>query len=145
MNDFIIKESTEEETRYIDVALGTFNASKVPYTPPFSQETPFIPLEYCIKDEEERIIAGIKAELYGWGILTIYLLWVSEDYRGHGLGTQLLKKVEGEAMSIGCSLIHLDTFDFQAKDFYLAHGFEIFGVLDDCPPDHKRFYLKKKI
>ena len=40
-------------------------------------------------------------------------------------------------------LIHLDTFDFQAKDFYLKHGYEVFGVLDDCPKGHKRYYMKK--
>ncbi|PPE03578.1 hypothetical protein HCUR_00960 [Holospora curviuscula] len=26
------------------------------------------------------------------------------------------------------------TFDFQVKDFYLKQGYEIFGVLEDCPP-----------
>lgn len=45
----------------------------------------------------------------------------------------------------GCNLVHLDTFDFQAKDFYLKHGYEVFGVLDDCPMEHKRYYMKKNI
>ena len=45
----------------------------------------------------------------------------------------------------GCHLIHLDTFDFQAKDFYIKHGYEVFGVLDECPKKHKRYYLKKLI
>lgn len=40
-------------------------------------------------------------------------------------------------------LIHLDTFDFQAKDFYLKHGDEIFGVLEDCSKGYKRYYMKK--
>lgn len=42
-----------------------------------------------------------------------------------------------------CKLIHLDTFDFQAKDFYMKHEYEIFGILDDCPIEHKRYYMKK--
>ncbi|WP_202127900.1 hypothetical protein [Clostridium sp. C2-6-12] len=41
------------------------------------------------------------------------------------------------------NLLHLDTFDFQAKDFYLKHGYEVFGVLDDCPMEHKRYYMKR--
>ena len=41
---------------------------------------------------------------------------------------------EEEAKAMGATLVHLDTFDWQAKDFYLKHGYEIFGVLDDCPP-----------
>ncbi len=42
-------------------------------------------------------------------------------------------------------LIHLDTFDFQAKDFYLKHGYDIFGILDECPQKHKRYFMKKFI
>lgn len=45
----------------------------------------------------------------------------------------------------GCYLVHLDTFDFQAKDFYLKHGYEIFGVLADCPKEHNRYFMKKNI
>ena len=43
------------------------------------------------------------------------------------------------------ALIHLDTCDFQSKDFYLKQGYEIFGVLDNCPKGHKRYYLKKML
>ena len=73
----------------------------------------------------------------------ISVLFVDELYRGKGLGTLLVKHLEEEAKSLGLKLIHLDTFDFQAKDFYLKLGYEIFGVLDYCPKGHKRYYLKK--
>lgn len=73
----------------------------------------------------------------------ISVLFVDEPYRGRGLGTWLLKHVEEKAKSTGIRLIHLDTFDFQAKDFYLRQGYEIFGVLEDCPKGHSRYYLKK--
>jgi hypothetical protein len=39
--------------------------------------------------------------------------------------------------------LHLDTFDFQAKDFYVKHGYEVFGVLEDCPEGHVRYFMKK--
>tara|TARA_R110002124_G_scaffold52032_2_gene150095 strand:+ start:12887 stop:13060 length:174 start_codon:yes stop_codon:yes gene_type:complete len=55
----------------------------------------------------------------------------------------LLRKAEIEAKSMGASLSHLDTFDWQAKDFYLKSDYEIFGVLDDCPVGHNRYYMKK--
>ena len=44
-------------------------------------------------------------------------------------GSTLLKEVEKIAKEKGCKLVHLDTFDFQAKDFYLKRGYEIFDVL----------------
>ncbi len=53
------------------------------------------------------------------------------------MGAILLNKIETEAKAKGCYLIHLDTFDFQAKDFYLKNGYEIFGVIENCPPNHK--------
>lgn len=49
----------------------------------------------------------------------------------------------GDAKAMGVKLVHLDTFDFQAKDSYLKHGYKILGVLGDCPKGHKRYYLKK--
>lgn len=44
---------------------------------------------------------------------------------------------------MGAKLAHTDTFDFLTIDFYLKHGYEIFGTLDNCPEGHKRYYLKK--
>lgn len=29
------------------------------------------------------------------------------------------------------------------KDFYIKHGYEVFGVLDDCPKGHKRYFFNK--
>jgi GNAT superfamily N-acetyltransferase len=68
--------------------------------------------------------------MYCWRTVQIESLWVDPRYRSKGYGSTLLRKVEEEAHKRGCSLIHLDTFDFQAKDFYLAHAYEVFGVLD---------------
>tara|TARA_Y100000815_G_C13311257_1_gene488622 strand:+ start:572 stop:826 length:255 start_codon:yes stop_codon:yes gene_type:complete len=81
--------------------------------------------------------------IYHWGILSIEELFVNKFFRHKQLGSYLLSKVENEAKALGATLSHLDTFDFQAKDFYLKHGYIIFGILNDCPPDHERFYLKK--
>jgi GNAT superfamily N-acetyltransferase len=81
--------------------------------------------------------------MYCWGMLYVDVLFVEENHRGGQLGSLLLNKVEAEAKAIGASLSHLDTFDWQAKEFYLKHGYKVFGVLDDCPKGHKRYYMKK--
>ena len=75
----------------------------------------------------------------------IDILWVDEGARGQGLGTKLLEDAQRIARENQCTLIHLDTFDFQAKDFYLRHGFHLFGVLEGCPEGHCRYYLSKKL
>lgn len=141
MKSFVIEESTREECQIVDDGIVKYNCSKVPFT----QEPYFIPINRVIKDIDGSVIAGINSVLYCWNCLYIDILWVKEEYRKEGYGSALLNEVENIAKQKGCKLVHLDTFDFQAKDFYLKHGYEVFGILDDCPSGHKRFYLKKNI
>lgn len=122
----------------IDAKLYAYNKKCVPAT----QEPESIDLRYVIKENNE-IIAGICGNVYTWKILYLELLFVNETHRNKNLASILLKRVEEEAKAIGVSLVHTDTYEFQAKDFYLKHGYEIFGVLDDCPQGYKRYYLKK--
>jgi GNAT superfamily N-acetyltransferase len=135
-----ITKSTPEEKDYLDKKITEFNSSKVPFT----QKDPHIHLGYTIKDESNNILGGITAVLYCWGCLYVDVLWIAENYRGQQLGSLLIDKVESKAKELGCKIAHLDTFDFQAKDFYIKKGYELFGELDNCPPNHKRFYLKKE-
>lgn len=137
---FVIVPASPEEAAAIDMKLAEFNNRQVPFT----QEPSLLHQNYLIKDGE-TIIAGLKADIYYWRILFIEVLFVEEQYRGQGLGSALLKKVEDEARALGTTLAHLDTFDFQAKDFYIKHGYQLFGSLDDCPPGHQRHYLKKRL
>lgn len=133
-----IISATPKEAEYISDKVAEFNNSRIPFT--HGQTRLF--KNYVVK-EKNNIIAGINACIYYWGLLYIDFLFVDEKHRGKNLGSQLLEYVENEAISLGAYLSHLDTFDFQAKDFYLKHGYEIFGILEDCPPNHCRYYFKK--
>ncbi|MFO8991857.1 GNAT family N-acetyltransferase [Legionella pneumophila serogroup 1] len=137
---YTVLEANSEESEYIRDEIVRFNIQKVPLT----QNEILLHKNYVIKEHNE-IVAGITAKIYMWGILFIDILFIAESHRKKQLGTYLLNKVEDEAKKEGATLAHLDTFDFQAKDFYLKHGYEVFGVLDNCPPGHKRFYLKKAL
>lgn len=141
MADYIIEESTREHCGLVDDGIVEYNLSKVAFT----QEPSFIPINRVIKGSNGEVMAGINSVLYCWNCLYVDVLWVKEEYRKEGYGSVLLNEVEKVAKEKGCKLIHLDTFDFQAKDFYLKHGYEVFGVLDDCPVEHKRYYLKKNL
>jgi GNAT superfamily N-acetyltransferase len=137
----MIDRLSPSDARVLSERIVEFNSSLVPFT----QSQPFVPIAYGFKDGRGDMLGGITATVYCWKVLCIDVLWVSEDYRGKGVGSALLRAVEDEARQMGCALAHLDTFDFQAKSFYLKHGYEIFGELEDCPPGHKRIYLKKAI
>lgn len=131
--------STDEDARFINDKIVEFNKTKVP----LSQDVDFIALNFHVKNEEGLVIAGINSLMYYWYILHIDVLFVDEKYRDHNIGRALLSKAENKAKLLGAKLAHLDTFDWQAKDFYLKSGYEIFGILGDCPEGHQRYYLKK--
>ena len=90
-----------------------------------------------------RIVAGLGGETYcGW--LFIRYLWVSNALRGKGIGRELMGAAEGRALERGCHSAWVDTFSFQAPAFYSKLGYDVFGELD-YPPDHKRFFLQKRL
>ncbi len=121
MFNWDITVSNEKETQILNDKIISFNKNCTPFT----QNTPFINLNFHIKNKQGSIIAGIQSLLYCWGMLYVDILFVEEAYRHQHLGSLLLSKVEAEGKSLGASLCHLDTFDWQAKDFYLKQGYEI--------------------
>jgi len=141
LSKYIMRECTTGDVDCIVNGLLDYNLSKVPQI----QERDFIRIDRVIERANGEIIAGILGKMYYWNCLYIDILWVNEAYRKEGFGSRLLKEVENIAKEKGCYLIHLDTFDFQAKDFYVKYGYEVFGTLDDCPQEHKRYFLKKNI
>lgn len=142
MNEmYDIVNCTNNDADYICDRLVEYNLRQVEKT----QKVDFVNINKKIVDENSTIIAGCIAKMYCWNIVYVDILWVDEQYRKHGLGTKLLNEIEKIAIEEKCKLIHLDTFDFQAKDFYIKQGYEVFGVLEDCPENHCRYYLKKKL
>jgi GNAT superfamily N-acetyltransferase len=90
------------------------------------------------------VVGGLwAASLFRW--LHLQLLFVPEPMRGHGIGSALLATAETEARRRGCLGIYVDTFSFQAVPFYEKAGFSVFGVLDECPPGHRRVFLQKRL
>ncbi|MCU1740943.1 MULTISPECIES: GNAT family N-acetyltransferase [unclassified Pseudomonas] len=96
------------------------------------------------RDSEGQVIGGMFGHS-GMGWLYIDYLWLNHALRSRGLGGQLLKRAEDEARSRGCKGVFLYTYSFQAPDFYQKQGYQVMGVLEDCPPGHQRYYLKKSL
>ena len=99
---------------------------------------------FVLRDAKEEIVGGILGELY-WEWFYVDLMWVREDLRQYGHGRRLLTHAEDEARRRGASHVYLDTFSFQAPDFYQKNGYEIFGELTDYPPGHRRFFFTKQL
>ena len=129
----------EAEIDFIEKQLIDYNLSIVP-----TNENPlFQKLNYSIKDIEGNIIAGLLAIKYYWHSAFVDIIWVDEKHRDKKLGSKLLEKLEIDLKALGCKLVHLDTFDFQAPNFYVKNGYTLYGELKDNPKGHSRFYYCK--
>lgn len=80
---------------------------------------------------------------YAW--LLIQLMYLPEDLRGQGYGSRLLALAEDEARQRGAAHAYLDTFSFQALEFYRKHGYQVFGELQDFPKGHTRYFMTKNL
>jgi GNAT superfamily N-acetyltransferase len=89
------------------------------------------------------MLVGGAVGTINWYWLHISLLWVAESRRHAGLGSQLMAAIEQAGIERGCTRAHLDTFSYQARPFYEQQGYRVFGVLEDYPTGHQRFFLEK--
>ena len=99
---------------------------------------------FAIYAPDDAIVGGIIGETH-WNWLFIHLMWIKDELRGKGYGHRLLVAAEGMGRKRGATHAYLDTFSFQAPEFYKKHGYQVFGVLEDFPPGHQRLYLVKKL
>ncbi|MGI3901786.1 MAG: GNAT family N-acetyltransferase [Janthinobacterium lividum] len=94
--------------------------------------------------DDGALIGGLVGQTFmGW--LTVDGLWVSVDHRGRGHATRLMAEAEDEARRRGATDSVLDTFSFQAPEFYRKLGYRDFARLDGFPAGHCRHYLTKSL
>lgn len=87
-----------------------------------------------ILDDVDELIGGLSG--WTWGHAAgIGLLWVREDARGSGVGSELLAEFEDVARERGCRQIFTTSFTFQAPELYQRHGYVEIGRWDGLPID----------
>ncbi|ETF07607.1 GNAT family N-acetyltransferase [Pseudomonas atacamensis] len=102
------------------------------------------PFALMVKDQNGEILGGLYGRMiFRW--MFIELLSVPEQGRGQGIGSKLMAQAEALAREKNCYGLWLDTFDFQAPEFYRKLGFSQFGEIVDYPPGHKRHYFQKRL
>jgi GNAT superfamily N-acetyltransferase len=133
-----VTDSADEETRKAVLApLVEYNASQAGP----SQNRPVAVL---VNDHQGSVIGGLWGHTgYDW--LFTQLLVVPAALRGRGVGTEIMRLAEREAVQRGCHGAWLDTFEFQARGFYERLGYECFGELPNYPKGFARFFMKKTL
>lgn len=130
-------EPTADELDRILKPLVAFNS---PHTAAIA-ERPHLAI-VLRQPETAEIIGGLYAvDELNW--LFVKYLVVPEALRGKGLGRQLMGEAERIARERGYRGIFLDTYDFQARPFYLKLGYQQFGELEGDEHTPRRFFLRK--
>lgn len=135
----IVFEAKPEES-----AWGIIGRGVAQFNRDHAGDNRFQRLCYLLKNTSGEVVGGVIAEVY-WEWLYIDLLWVKEEIRRQGFGQSLMLRTEEEARQLGAKNAYLDTFSFQAPEFYQKLGYKPFGELPEFPPGKKRFFMKKEL
>ena len=141
MNQLRLRRSARKDSQRIEKLVYDYYYSLVPKVFGIEEET------VCKKivDKDGNLIAGCIGDIYPWGMMYIDIMWVDEKYRRQELGSNALQALERVAEEKGCYLITLGTFDFQARPYYLKHGYTVFSTKKECPKGHEDYEMFKRL
>ena len=131
-------ENTEsQKSQIIGDLIRSYNRSK-------REAAESEPLNIYVEDDSGELMAGLVGETFGnW--LEIEYLFVKEDIRGQGIGSQLLQQAESEAKKRNCRFAFVNTYQFQAPAFYQKYGYKEVFTLQDYPYTGQRHYYQKDL
>ena len=104
----------------------------------------FYDVAFLLREDDGELRGGLLGQVWG-GWLHISYLWVDAPLRHQGWASRLVRAAEEYAVSRGAHDVHLETFSFQARPLYEKLGYEVFATLNDFPPGHQKFFLRKKL
>ena len=130
-------DKTAPDAAVIDAGLDAFNHD----LPALAQVRP---LCCSVRLGSGHCIGGALARSWG-GACELQQLWVDAAWRGKGLGSRLVGLVEAEARARGCGLVYLDTFTFQAPEFYRRLGYGVLCTIEGFPDHMAKFIMSKRL
>jgi GNAT superfamily N-acetyltransferase len=130
-------DKTAPDAAVIDAGLDAFNHD----LPSLAQVRP---LCCSVRLGSGRCIGGALARSWGEAC-ELQQLWVDVEWRGKGLGSRLMGLVEAEAKARGCGLVYLDTFTFQAPEFYARLGYGVVCRIEGFPDGMAKLVMSKPL
>lgn len=134
----VVNSSESTEVEYVRRKLIEYNAINTPSEVPQRYEE----VNILLKDDCGNILGGMLA-IVMWNFMHVDIIWIDEAVRGKGYGSQLLRLAEENALVRGCVCVQLDTFNFQAPDFYNKHGYGTVGAVSYTSDKFARYYMVK--
>ena len=91
-----------------------------------------------------RVLGGLTGRT-SLGLLFVDLFYLPPELRGGGLGSEILRRAEQEAVRRGCRHAVLYTISFQAPGFYARNGWQAFGEVPSEPNGISRVFMRKEL
>ena len=133
----ITDEITQEDETEIFQGLLKYNLARIEDKNPKD-------LGIYFENELGQKLAGLIGDTHGnW--LSIKFLWVDKELRGNKIGSKILMQAEKIAKARGCKYVFLDTFSFQAPEFYKKHGYKEVFTLEEYLITGKKYHFTKNI
>jgi uncharacterized protein (DUF924 family)/GNAT superfamily N-acetyltransferase len=127
----------EALNRFVTESLASYNIAATGHSS-------WYPVGFFLKSARGEWLGGLLGNIWG-GWLHVTHLWVASAMRRRGGGTRLLRAAENYAIERGCIAATLETHSYEARPFYEKLGYRVFATLEDYPPGHSKFFLRKHL
>ena len=111
--------------RIVDDGIGAFNTAAAPLGDVKR-------LSCFARVPDGEVVGGAVGRTWG-ECRKLQQLWVSAARRREGIGAALLAHFETRAAQRGCRTVYLDTFSFQAPEFYRGLGYAVAAEIRGFP------------
>jgi GNAT superfamily N-acetyltransferase len=133
----ITDRPNREEAGAVDAGLDAFNRAA-------ADIGAVRPLACLARLASGRVIGGAIGRSWGQ-CCEIQQIWVDESRRHHGVGSRIMRLVEDEARRRGCARVYLDTFTFQAPEFYRRLGYRAIAEIPGFPDGATKFIMAREL
>lgn len=140
----ILLDNNDEFATFLNTKIKEFNNENSKFHREVRKKGAVQPINIIVLDENKQWIGGIHAEVY-WNWLEINDFWLKKEYRGEGIGRELLELTEKIAKEKGAENALLTTFEFQARTFYEMKGYKVVGEIKDYPPGSSYYTMVKSL
>ena len=134
---FACMASAVDPAQAVDEGLGHYNAQAAP----LHEVQPMVLVEH---DQDGRVIAGATGRMWV-DCAELQQLWVDEAQRSRGLGRRILQAFERQAAASGARQVFLETFSFQAPEFYARCGYATDWVNPRFPHGIRKHHMSRDL
>lgn len=145
---FDIESKAQTEVIVVTEKIDKYNYILLNQIERFNRENNIYPMEerniMFVALDDDKFVGGVHGSITED---SMYIGWlvVDEEYKGNGIGRNLMRKIEEKAKELNVYSINLGTVEFQAVKFYDKLGYKIVFVKENDPRGYKSYSMVKKI